>query len=103
MSRSYFPTTRIPRKFFPSKKGDTITLKDGKVLTVGSDRKDVSRSFYLTDKKSSVWLYFDEKGYLSMYDINYSYAWDGTGGSLLSKIRSLTRGKFKSRYPKAKK
>jgi hypothetical protein len=93
MSRSYFTTQRIPRNFFPSKINSTIPLKDGTELTVGSDNKDISRSFYLTDGKASVWLYFD-KGYLSMYDINNTFAWNGTGEPLLKIIRSLTRGKF---------
>jgi len=95
MSRSYFTTQKIPRKIFPNKVGDSILLKNGEKLTIGSDRKDISGSFYLTDGIASVWLYFD-KDLLSMYDINNTFAWNGTGEPLLKKIRSYVR------KPKAK-
>ena len=106
MSRSYFPTTLIPRSFFPARIGDAMSLKDGTEVTVGSDRKNISTFFWLTDKKTKarVSLYFNHKGefhpgYLGMYDISYGDAWSGDGEELLKKIRSLVRGKFEPRYP----
>jgi len=93
MSRSYFTTVKIPRSFFPEKIGATLLLKDGEKVTVKSDNRDISRSFYLTNGKAKVWLYFDN-GYLSMYDISYTDAWSDIGELLLKKVRSLTRGKF---------
>jgi hypothetical protein len=99
MSRSYFPTTLIPRSFFPDKKGNTIALRNGELLTVGSDKRKITDSFYLTDGNAKIWLYFKD-GFVSMYDMSYTDAWKGTGEELLRKIRCLIRGKFKIRYPK---
>ena len=64
MSRSYFPTTLIPRSFFPARIGDAMSLKDGTEVTVGSDRKNISTFFWLTDKKTKarVSLYFNHNG-----------------------------------------
>jgi hypothetical protein len=93
MSRSYFPTTKIPRSFFPSQKGDIITCKDGTKLTVESDKNDIKNFFCLKSKNAHISLYFDN-GFLSMYDMNYDCAWNGTGEPLLKKIRALSRGKF---------
>lgn len=97
MSRSHFATTLIPRSFFPLEIGGAIVCKDGTKLEVGSDQKNIEQSFYLSDGKAQVWLYFDDAGFLSLYDIPYSFAWDGSGEPLLRKIRGLTRGKFPSR------
>jgi hypothetical protein len=88
-----FSNNENTTELFPVPKRDIITCKDGTKLTVESDKNDITNFFCLKSKNAHISLYFDN-GFLSMYDMNYDCAWNGTGEPLLKKIRALSRGKF---------
>lgn len=124
MSRSYHTKKLIPRDFFPKVAGETMTCKDGTVLTaeivepeficfsapIEEEEEDYTGladellkvkpngdkdiPFTRIESEKAYVKIYFNNGYVMFYDMAYDMAWSGHGEWLLGKLRSLTKGKF---------